>query len=108
MTTRKEGVAVRRLDENRYAISLDRVIRYVGSQAECDRRAAILLRKNGRDVQEQGFGAGLPDGLIARISAGPSAVPPSLRCCKKDRERLKAPADCVKTCESDGKRLQPG
>jgi hypothetical protein len=53
MKIRKEGVAVRRLDENRYAISLDQVIRYVGSQAECDRRAEILLRKNGRDVQDR-------------------------------------------------------
>ena len=53
MTTRKEGVAVRQLDENRYAVSLDQVIRYVGSQAECDRRAEILLRKNSRDVQDR-------------------------------------------------------
>jgi hypothetical protein len=53
MKTRKEGVAVRQLDENRYAISLDQVIRYVGSQAECDRRAEILLRKNVRDVQDR-------------------------------------------------------
>jgi hypothetical protein len=53
MKIRKEGVAVRRLDENRYAISLDRVIRYVGSQAECDRRAEILLRENSRDVQDK-------------------------------------------------------
>ena len=57
MNTRKADVAVRQLDENRYAISLDRVIRYVGSQAECDRRAEILLRKNRRDVQ---------DGALAR------------------------------------------
>ena len=53
MKIRKEDIAVRRLDENRYAISLDRVIRYVGSQAECDRRAEILLRKNRRDVQDR-------------------------------------------------------
>jgi len=53
MKIRKEGVAVRQLDENRYAISLDQVIRYVGSQAECDRGAEILLRKNGRDVQDR-------------------------------------------------------
>ena len=52
MKTRKEGVAVRRLDENRYAISLDQVIRYVGSQAECERRAEILLRKSRRDLQD--------------------------------------------------------
>jgi len=53
MTTPKEGVAVRRLDENRYAISLDQVIRYVGSQADCERRAEILLRQNSRDVQDR-------------------------------------------------------
>ena len=57
MNTRKADVAVRQLDENRYAISLDQVIRYVGSQAECDRRAEILLRENRRDVQ---------DGALAR------------------------------------------
>jgi hypothetical protein len=57
MKTRKEGVAARQLDENRYAVSLDQVIRYVGSQAECDRRAEILLQKSRRDVQ---------DGALAR------------------------------------------
>ena len=57
MNTRKADIAVRQLDENRYAISLDQVIRYVGSQAECDRRAEILLRENRRDVQ---------DGALAR------------------------------------------
>jgi hypothetical protein len=53
MNTRKEGVAVRRLDENRYAISLDQVVRYVGSQVECERRAEILMRANSRDVQDR-------------------------------------------------------
>src|SRR3954471_22679257 len=56
----------------------------------------------------QGFGAGLPDRLIARISAGSSAVSPSLRRCKEDSDRLKAPADWVKICERDGKLLHPG
>src|SRR3954465_14137736 len=46
MKTPKEGVAVRRLDENRYAISVDQVVRYVGSQAECERRAEILVQKS--------------------------------------------------------------
>jgi hypothetical protein len=49
----KEGVAVRRLDENRYAMSVDQVIRYIGSQEECERRAAILLPKNSRDMQDR-------------------------------------------------------
>jgi hypothetical protein len=52
MKTPKEGVAVRRLDENRYAISVDQVVRYVGSQAECERRAEILLQKTSRDAQD--------------------------------------------------------
>ena len=53
MKTRKEGVAVRRLDENRYAINVDQVVRYVGSQAECERRAEILVQKNSRDAQDR-------------------------------------------------------
>jgi hypothetical protein len=52
MKTPKEGVAVRRLDENRYAISVDQVVRYVGSQAECERRAEILVQQNSRDAQD--------------------------------------------------------
>jgi hypothetical protein len=52
MKARKEGVAVWRLDENRYAISVDQVIRYVGSQAECERRAEILVQKTSRDAQD--------------------------------------------------------
>jgi hypothetical protein len=53
MKPRREGVAVWRLDEFRYAMSVDQVIRYVGSKEECDRRAAILLPKNTRDVQDR-------------------------------------------------------
>jgi len=52
MKTPKEGIAVWRLDENRYAMSVDQVIRYVGSQEECQRRAEILLPKNNRDMQD--------------------------------------------------------
>ena len=53
MKTRKEGIAVRRLDETRYAMSVDQVIRYVGSQDECERRAKILRPVNSRDAQDQ-------------------------------------------------------
>ena len=56
MKTRKEeGVAIWRLDENRYAVGINQVIRYVGSQEECQRRAAILLVKSDRDVQDRGL-----------------------------------------------------
>jgi hypothetical protein len=51
----KEGVAVWRLDEHRYAVGVDRVIRYVGSLEECQRRAAILSPKNDRNRQDQGL-----------------------------------------------------
>lgn len=54
METRKEGVAIWRLDENhRYALSVDRVIRYVGSEEECKRRANLLLSANSREVQDR-------------------------------------------------------
>ena len=53
MKARKEGVAIWRLDEKRYAISVDQVIRYVGSQEECQRRAEILLPKDSRKVQDE-------------------------------------------------------
>ena len=33
-------------------MSVDQVIRYVGSQEECQRRAEILLPKNNRDMQD--------------------------------------------------------
>ena len=52
MKQRKEGVAVWRLDEIRYAMGIDHVIRYVGSQEECQRRAEMLLPKNTRDAQD--------------------------------------------------------
>ena len=50
MKQRKEGVAVWRLDQIRYAMGVDHVIRYVGSQEECQRRAEMLLPKNTRDA----------------------------------------------------------
>ena len=48
----EEDVAIWRLDEKRYAISVDQVIRYVGSQEECHRRAEILLPKDSRKEQD--------------------------------------------------------
>jgi hypothetical protein len=53
-TRKKEGVAIWRLGEtHRYAISLDRLIRYVGSEEECQRRAELLLSKSSREMQDQ-------------------------------------------------------
>ena len=53
MKAPKEGVAIRRLDEKRYAISVDQVIRYVGSREECQHRAEILLPKDSRKEQDK-------------------------------------------------------
>lgn len=53
MKTRKLGVAILRLDETRYAVAVDNVVHYVGSQEECRRRADILLPKNDRDMQDR-------------------------------------------------------
>lgn len=53
MKTRKEGVAIWRLDQNRYAVTVDHVVRYVGSQEECKRRADILMPKGNRGMQDR-------------------------------------------------------
>ena len=44
MNTHKGDILVRRLDEWRFAVAVDGVVRYVGSRVECERRAAILVR----------------------------------------------------------------
>jgi hypothetical protein len=48
-----KGIAIWRLDDNRYAVAVDHVVRYVGSQEECQRRAEILLPKGDRDMQDR-------------------------------------------------------
>jgi hypothetical protein len=53
MKTRKDTVAIWRLDEHRFAVGIDNVVRYVGSQEECQRRAAILTRKSDREMQDR-------------------------------------------------------
>jgi len=53
MKTRKDNVAIWRLDEHRFAVGVDDVVRYVGSQEECQRRAAILMDKPDRDIQDR-------------------------------------------------------
>ena len=46
-------VVIQWLDKVRFAFAVDGVVRYVGSQEECVRRAAILSRKNDRTTQDQ-------------------------------------------------------
>jgi hypothetical protein len=55
MKTHKGDVVIQRLDERRYALAVDGVVRYVGSQEECQRRADILSPKNDRTVQDRGL-----------------------------------------------------
>jgi hypothetical protein len=53
MKTPNHEIAVRRLDEWRFAVSVDDVVRYVGSREECERRAAILIPRNDRAAQDE-------------------------------------------------------
>jgi hypothetical protein len=53
MKAEKGDVAIQRLDEGRFAVAVDGLVRYVGSQAECERRAAILVPRNDRAAQDQ-------------------------------------------------------
>ena len=53
MKTAKGDILIQRLDESRYAVAVDGVVRYVGSQTECERRRAILAPKNDRAAQDQ-------------------------------------------------------
>ena len=53
MKTGKADVVIQPLDEGRFAFAVDGLVRYVGSQVECERRAAILVTKNDRAMQDQ-------------------------------------------------------
>jgi len=56
MNARKTGAEIQRLDENRYAVTIDGIVRYVGTLEECERRAAILTPRNERAAQNQALG----------------------------------------------------
>lgn len=49
----KSGVAIQQLDQFRFAVTVNGLVRYVGGQVECERRARILLQKNDRATQDQ-------------------------------------------------------
>jgi hypothetical protein len=53
MNTHKGDIVIQRLDEWRFAVAVDGLVRYVGSRAECERRAAILMPKYDRATQDQ-------------------------------------------------------
>jgi hypothetical protein len=56
MKTHKGDVVIQRLDERRFALAVDGIVRYVGSKEECERRVVILARKNDRATQDQALG----------------------------------------------------
>jgi hypothetical protein len=56
MRARKTGVEIQRLDEIRYAVIINGIVRYVGMFEECERRAAILTPKNDRAAQDRALG----------------------------------------------------
>jgi hypothetical protein len=56
MKSHKCEVVVQQLDERRYALAVDGVVRYVGTEEECQRRLAILVPKNERADQDEALG----------------------------------------------------
>ena len=56
MKARKAGVEILWLDENRYAITIDGVVRYVGTLEECELRAVILTPRSDRAAQDRALG----------------------------------------------------
>jgi hypothetical protein len=53
MKSHSVDIVIQQLDEMRFAVTVDGIVRYVGSQRECDRRAAIFVPKNDRAAQDQ-------------------------------------------------------
>ena len=53
MKARKPAVEIQRLDEQRYAVAFEGVVRYVGTREECERRAALLVQKSDREAQDR-------------------------------------------------------
>jgi hypothetical protein len=48
MKTHKGAIVIERLDERRYAVTVDGIVRFVGTQEECQQRAAMLIQKKDR------------------------------------------------------------
>ena len=53
MKPHKRDVVIQRLDERRYAINIGGIVRYVGTEEECQRRLAILAPKSDRAQQDK-------------------------------------------------------
>ena len=53
MKTGKGVIVIQRLDERRYAVTVDGIVRYVGTQEECEQRVAMLVQKKDRVDQDE-------------------------------------------------------
>jgi hypothetical protein len=49
-------IVVQRLDERRYALALHGIVRYVGTEEECQRRLTMLVSNNDRAGQDKALG----------------------------------------------------
>jgi hypothetical protein len=53
MKTLDRNIVIRRLDERRYALDVNGIVRFVGSEEECQRRLAVLAPKKDRPDQDK-------------------------------------------------------
>ena len=53
MKTGKGVIVIQRLDERRYAVTVDGIVRYVGTQEACEQRVAMLAQKEDRVDQDE-------------------------------------------------------
>jgi hypothetical protein len=56
MKTHNRDIIVQRLDERRYALTIDGIVRYVGTEEECQRRIAMLVPNHDRARQDKALG----------------------------------------------------
>ena len=55
-TQRPHEIVIHRLDERRYALAVDGIVRYVGTEEECRRRLKMLVPNNDRAGQNEALG----------------------------------------------------
>ena len=55
-TQRPRDIVVQRLDQRRYALTIDGIVRYIGTEEECQRRLAMLVPGNDRAGQDKALG----------------------------------------------------
>ena len=53
MKARNGAIVIERLDERRYAVTVDGIVRFVGTQEECRQRVALLSEKEDRADQNK-------------------------------------------------------